>query len=400
MSALGIIVEYNPFHNGHLFHLQQAKKITNAKVTIAVMSGSFLQRGEPAIVDKWTRTKMALAQGIDLVIEIPTIYATQSADWFALGSASLLHHVGVDHLVFGSETDSIDILHDIANVLLEEPPKLKKYIKNHLSLGNSYPKALSLSLEQFFDDNRYAVFNPNDILGIQYLLNLKKIKSSMKTHTIKRKYAQYNDQSITDQPVASATAIRKSIFTSKSLENIKSKVPKSTYDLLLEAMDHHRINAWNNYLQTLYIIANSKNIKQLKEIHGINEGFEQRIKETINQYDSFDYFIDELKTKRYTSTKIQRSLLHLLLDLTKAKVSALHVNNGPQYIRVLGFNDTGRAHLNRIKHNTKIPIITNIPRDKSPMLEVDIYASHIYELGFNKPSRIKKEYSQTPIYLR
>ena len=399
MSTLGIIVEYNPFHNGHLFHLNQAKKITGAKTTIAVMSGSFLQRGEPAIVDKWTRTKMALAQGVDLIVELPVIYATQAADWFAFGAVSLLDHLQVDNLVFGSETNSVEILDKIADVLVDEPLQLKKNIKHQLSLGHSYPKALSLSLQEYLNRYDFEVSKPNDILGIQYLQNLKKINSSIKVKTIRRLYAQYHDQEISGQSIASATAIRKTIFQDKNIESIKEVVPQSTYNLLLESFAKKRINHWDNFFRTLLIIANSKTDQQLENIHGVIEGFEKRIKENLDHSNSFDELVRALNTKRYTSARIQRTLLYILLDLTKDKVKALNVENGPQYIRVLGFNETGREYLNSIKHKLEIPLITNIKREKNPMLELDMYAATIYELGFNLHSDKLLDYKQAPIQI-
>jgi len=399
MSTLGIIVEYNPFHNGHLYHLNQAKKITNATTTIGIMSGSFLQRGEPAIVDKWSRAKMAVAQGLDLVIELPTIYSTQAADWFALGATSLLEHLKVDSLVFGSESDSIDILHRIADLLLDEPASFKELLKKELSIGHSYPRALSLAVQNYYNTD-FAISKPNDILGIQYLLNLKKMNSSIKAYTIKRLHANYHDQEITENEIASATAVRKTIFSTGNIESINSVVPTTTYNYFLEEWNARRINSWNNYLQSLLLIANSSSSQQLKKIHGMDEGFEQRIKNSLLNSPTYEQLISALKTKRYTATKIQRTLLYLMLGLTKEKVKALNVEQGPTYIRVLGFNDNGRNYLNKIKHELKLPLITNIPRNKPAMLELDITASNMYELGLANPEYLKLEYTQAPFYLK
>ncbi len=400
MSTLGVIVEYNPLHNGHLYHLQQAKKITNADTTIAVMSGSFLQRGEPAIVDKWTRTNMALSQGIDLVVELPVIYSTQAADWFAFGSTSLLHHLKVDHFVFGSEAGSIAPLHRIADVLLEEPPLLKKHLKESLSLGHSYPKAVSLSLQRYLEHEAFQLSKPNDILGLQYIYHLKKMNSPIAINTVKRHAAQYHDQDLTSQTIASATAIRKRIFTNKKIDDIEAVVPKSTFILFHQACHQNRINAWENFFNALKIIILGKDYQQLQEIHGMVEGFERRVKDLIIEADTFEAFVQLLKTKRYTMTKIQRTLLYILLDLTASKVKKIEVEKGPQYIRILGFTEKGRSYLNKIKHDLELPLITNIPRDKSPMLELDIAAANIYETGFQQPATIKMEYKQAPIYLR
>ena len=398
MSTLGIIVEYNPFHNGHLHHLEEAKKITNATTTIAVMSGSFLQRGEPALVDKWTRTKMALANGVDLVIELPIIYSTQSADWFAFGSTFLLNSLFVDNFVFGSETNSLKLLDQVADLLLNEPLKFRNYIKEELSLGHSYPKALSLSLIKHLGSKEYTVSKPNDILGIQYLLNLKRLKSPIIAQTIQRKNAEYNDNTLNKSSIASATAIRSTFLQEKNLQKISTVIPESTLALLDQEFKQNRINLWENYLHTLQIIGLSKDKSQLQKIHGMVEGIESRIQEKLLNCRSFSQLLELLKTKRYTSAKIQRTLLYLLLNLTKEKVEKINPANGPQYIRILGFNQLGREYLNRIKHQLDLPLITKIPRDKPAMLELDLKAAAIYELGFKEPAFIKEEYKQAPMY--
>lgn len=400
MSTLGIIVEYNPFHNGHLHHVEQAKATTGAETAIAVMSGSFLQRGEPAMIDKWTRTKMALEQGVDLVIEIPTVYATQAADWFAFGSVSLLDYLNVDHLVFGSELGSIETLQKIADLLHNEPLIFKQFLKEELSLGHSYPKALSLSLQKYFNDQEFAISTPNDILGIQYLQNLKKVNSNIKAHTIKRQNAGYHDINLNSSSIASATAIRKIIFENHSLDKITRVVPETTYDLLKSSYEANRLNNWDSFIDTLLIMAKSKNKNQLAEIHGMSEGFEQRLIKNIGYYNNFGELIEALKTKRYTTTKIQRNLLYLLLNITKDKIAELNVSKGPSYIRVLGFNAKGRTYLNKVKHDLAVPLVTKVGKNKNPMLDIDITASTIYELGFKNPSYRIDEYKKSPIYLK
>ncbi|MGD9678639.1 MAG: nucleotidyltransferase [Vulcanibacillus sp.] len=399
MSTLGVVVEYNPFHNGHLHHIQQAKKVTNTDTVVAIMSGSFLQRGEPALINKWVRTKMALTQGVDLIIELPTVYATQSADLFAYGSTFLLHHLKVENLVFGSELGSLEVLNKISDLLLDEPLLLKKYIKDNLSQGYSYPKALSLALNNFNNQAEDRIFKPNDILGIQYLYSLKKINSSIRVNTIKRISANYHDKELNTNNIASATAIRNSIFTKNQLDEVSSVVPNSTFSLLEEEYAQNRFNSWNNYFQTLQIIINSQDNKDLLNIHGMVEGLENRIKNNINNAKSFEEFTNLIMTKRYTLPKIQRTLLYLLLNLTKTKIQSFEIDKGPQYIRVLGFNEKGKAYLNSIKHNIELPLITKITREKSPMLELDINSSKIYELGLGNAFAFD-EYKRTPVYFK
>ncbi|MFV9509907.1 nucleotidyltransferase [Tepidibacillus sp. LV47] len=398
MTILGLIVEYNPFHNGHLFHIQQAKKITESNVTIAVMSGPFVQRGEPAIMDKWTRTKMALENGIDLIIELPVVYATQSADWFAFGAISLLNHLNVTHLVFGSESNLLERLDHLANLLLHEPVQFQTLLKKNLSLGNSYPKALALTLQQYqrgFDD---FILQPNDILGLQYLLQIKKLNSKIKALTIRRKNSQYHDQTISDNTFASATAIRTAIRTNDHIEKIFSYVPPTTWNLYKNTLRQNRFQSWENYYQTLKILILNQTVEQLKQIHGMVEGLESRLREGIYHASSFHDFVSIVKTKRYTQAKLQRIFLHLLLNLTKDRVQKMNVEKGPQYVRLLGFNQKGREYLNQIKHQLSIPMISNLSKIRSPMLDFDIQASQIYETGFDEPNFRYNDYKQRPIF--
>ncbi|TCS79230.1 nucleotidyltransferase [Tepidibacillus fermentans] len=399
MTILGLIVEYNPFHNGHYYHLQKAKKITNAELIIAVMSGPFVQRGEPAIFDKWTRTRMALESGIDLVIELPVIYATQSANWFASGAIALLNHLKVSHLVFGSESNSIERLDQIANLLLNEPVSFQNTLKRYLSLGHSYPKAIALTLQEMQNGKEDFVLNPNDILGLQYLLQIKKHHSRMIALTIQRKSTQYHEQIFSNQTFASATAIRKAIQFNDEIERVIQYVPKVSQNLFYKSFVQRRFQYWENYYQTLKILILNQSIEQLKQIHGMVEGLESRLKESVNQAFSFEELISIVKTKRYTQAKLQRVFLHLLLNLTEDRVKAINVEKGPQYIRLLGFNQKGKSYLNQIKDELSIPLISKLSKIRSTMLDLDIQASQIYETGFKNPDYRLNEFQQKPIIL-
>lgn len=397
MSTLGLIVEYNPFHNGHLYHVQQAKKITNPDTTVAVMSGSFVQRGQAALINKWKRTEMALQNGIDLVVELPTVYATQSADLFAFGSIFLLNNLGIDTFVFGSEDDSIEKLDEISELLLNEPTAFKKNIKDYLSKGYAYPKALAEAINIYFGKKNYTISTPNDILGLQYIYQLKKQNSSIKPYTIARQSAFHHDNNITSGSIASATAIRNHLLQNKNITEIKKVLPNDNYDILLNESQQNRVNSWDNYIKSLKILISSQTSNELQAIHGMDEGIENRLKQFIISAETFNQFVELIKTKRYTKPKIQRLLLYILLNITKEKIANINIINGPQYIRVLGFNEQGRTHLNKIKHDIDIPIITNIKKIKSPMLEIDISSSIIYEEGLNTTNKVN-EYKTHPIY--
>jgi len=398
MSILGVIVEYNPFHNGHLYHLNEAKKQTNAETTIAILSGSFVQRGEPSIIDKWSKTKLALSNGVDLVIELPTIYSIQSADWFAFGSVRLLNSIGATDLVFGSESNSLQKLNLIADVLTEEPVTFKEYLKESLLLGNSYPKALSLSLERYLKEYKEIKLESNDILGLQYLVQLKKLKSKIKPSTIQRSGSNYLDKNLNNL-FASATAIRNELLSNFNIDNISKFMPISTYEELINALQANRINSWDNFYSSLQIIGLNTRQKELKHIHGMSEGIENRLKEKLINSKHFYEFIEQLTTKRYTNAKIQRLLVSLLLGLSKEKLLSIEPEKGPQYIRVLGFNEQGRSYLRKIKHRIDLPLITKIPKNKHPMLEFDLQASMIYEFGLHKANYHLIEHKQIPIYI-
>lgn len=236
MKVVGLITEYNPFHNGHKYHLEASKEKASATHSIAVMSGNFLQRGEPALLDKWTRAKMAVDSGVDLVLELPTVFATQSAEYFAHGALSVLEDTNVvDSLCFGSELGDTELLKDIADVLVDEPLEFKNILKKHLNLGLSFPKARSLALKAFFEHAKYSHFekiekiveSPNNILGIEYMKSLIKLKSKITPLTIKRVYSNYHDKDI-NSSIASATSIREHYFKNKNIKELSSVVPPST----------------------------------------------------------------------------------------------------------------------------------------------------------------------------
>ena len=237
-NVLGIICEYNPFHNGHLYHLNASKKMTNSDYSIAILSGNFTQRGEPSIVDKWAKTKMAIESGIDLVIELPTLYSISSAEYFAFGSIRLLEMLGiVDFVSFGSECEDISVLNDIANVLCEEPKEYKTLLSHELAKGVSFPKARETALMMYLNNvRRFAnvLSSPNNILGIEYLKALKRLNSHMKPITIKRTSAGHNENKIrANSKIASGTAIR-NLCQSSDISLLQNVMPQSSFRILNE----------------------------------------------------------------------------------------------------------------------------------------------------------------------
>ncbi len=262
LKSVGVIVEYNPFHNGHAFHLEESKKAADADIVIAAMSGNFLQRGEPALVSKWARAKMALSAGVDIVFELPYKYATQQAEIFAQGAVSILSSAGCDSICFGSESGNINAFEDTYFFMQKFKARFEEGVKQFIKEGNSYPKALSLAFSSLSPDKTLIdLSKPNNILGFQYLNACQKTCSQPpKMLTITRKNAGYHDENFTSETIASATSIRKALFSGdQDLEKIRSYLPSSTLELLLEyRWNFGGFHDWEIYWPLLKVSAASK----------------------------------------------------------------------------------------------------------------------------------------------
>lgn len=392
MQVTGVIVEYNPMHNGHLYHVEESRRTTEADAVVAVMSGHFLQRGEPAIVNKWARTRMALQQGVDLVLELPVAYSTQSASLFAHGSVAVLNALGVvDALCFGSESGNVDSLQTLSTIIVDKPPLLQSLLREELQKGVNYPTAMNAALAAFtaqdprFDPELLA--SPNNTLGLEYLVALRRLGSSIRPATITRIAAAYNEERITHPKIASATAIRKATFET-GIETAEPLLPDLSYRVLQEEFAAGRgpVN-WENFRQALFTLLQRATPAELAAYVGVDEGLERRLIEAAQEATTVHDLIYRVKTKRYTWTKIQRACTAILLGLTRETQQLLHVEAGPSYIRVLGFTERGRAVLRKASEQSIVPIVTKLPRDKSPMLELDLRASRIYAQGYVRPQQ-------------
>jgi predicted nucleotidyltransferase len=403
LKALGVIVEYNPFHNGHLFHLEAAKKKANPDVTIAVMSGNFLQRGEPALVNKWYRTKMALLGGVDIVFELPYRFATQKAETFALGAVSILDSVHCESLCFGSEDGDIDLFQKTRMFIEGNQTDYQKSIKENISYGISYPTALKLAFQNLGPkDHMVDLTKPNNILGYHYIEAIGKLGSPMNAFTIKRKNAEYHDEHFSSETIASATSIRKSLFSNYSQSDIAQFIPASTKELLQQYyLTYQDFHQWENYWPLLKYRLIHASSSEIMEIYEIEEGLENRLKKAAIQSRSFVDFMKSIKTKRYTWTRLQRACLHILTNMKKQDVK----NQGetPTYLRLLGMTMNGKAYLNQQKKVISIPIVTKASSLKENFdLSLDIKSSHVYGLGLREPYQtniVELEYKQAPILL-
>jgi predicted nucleotidyltransferase len=404
VKAVGVIVEHNPFHNGHLYHLQQSKKQTKANVIIAVMSGYFLQRGEPALISKWNRTEMALKGGADIVIELPYAFSTQKAEIFAHGAVSILNNLFVDELCFGSEAGSIDSFQHTINFLEKHDTLYNSKIKTFIKQGYSYPKAVSLAFQALNPStNVLDLSQPNNILGFHYLKAIKNQKSPMKAKTIKRIHAHYHEKELTDGSIASATSIRKVLLENKTLHAINPFVPKSTYSILNTYFNEHKqFQHWEHYFSFLKYKLLTGTSKEFKEIYEIEEGIENRMIEAVKTADNFYNFMEKLKTKRYTWTRLQRMCTHILTNAKKEEMQmALETKKAP-YLRLLGMSQNGQHYLNKVKKQIALPVISTLSKHSNPLLHLDQKAAHTYMMGLPSTMQIKHlnaEYSTPPLRL-
>ncbi|UTR15204.1 nucleotidyltransferase [Salipaludibacillus sp. LMS25] len=383
MAILGLIVEYNPFHNGHLYHLQQSVKKTSPELVIAIMSGDFLQRGEPALVNKWSRTKMALQAGIDLVVELPYLHAVQKADIFAEGAVSRLAELGVTDICFGSEEGRISPFFDTINWMNKHQPLIDERLKSELSKGKSYPKAFSdavMSLEK--PDTVLNLSKPNNILGYHYVKSSLNQQTAIRMHTIKRSGSQYHDSHLSHTSIASATALRSMLITDKRpIDSLKPYVPSYTLEELSTYFSNfNKLHTWEDYFPFIQHSLISQDNCTLKYIYECEEGLENRLNRAIITSVQFDDFLSTIKAKRYTRTRLQRLLVHLYLNTTKSFVKKHLVVQRPPYIRVLGMSEKGQHHLAKLKKLTTMPIFTTASKSQHPVFEKDILASRLHGL--------------------
>lgn len=395
-NVVGIIAEYNPFHNGHAYHLEKAKELAKADYVIAVVSGNFVQRGNVSLINKWDKANMALAEGADLVIELPTVYSISSAENFAYGAIKILNSLNiVDYVAFGTELDDINILDRCADILYREPQKFVNLLNHELSKGLSFPKARENALLMYLNDIRTysnVLSSPNNILAIEYLKALKKLRSHITPISIKRKNTGYNDLEITNN-FASATAIRKKIIDNKPA-GLSKLMPANSYRILYNSIQKgHFVKDITSFEKEILYVLRKMSIKEISNLPDVSEGLEHAIKNAANSCNTIEEFMNIIKTKRYTNTRIQRILLYALLGITKDDMK--NSAKVQPYIRVLGMNKKGKDLISVISHsNPNLNIITSVKKymdSKSnkalqSMLNIDINATNTYTLGYEKDS--------------
>ena len=398
MKTLGIVTEYNPFHKGHAYMIEEAKKKAGADRVVVVMSGSFVQRGEPAIFDKWTRTEAALMNGVDMVLELPVLFAAANAETFARAAVRILEETGiVDVLCFGSESGDLHSMQEAARLMENETEEFQHILKEHLDEGLSYPAARAKALEIVSQISSDILSRPNHILGLEYLKALDRYNCSMEPMTIKRE-GDYNSPSLTEG-FASAAAIRKALAEDRSTEALP-QLPENVHDVYNKALSLGTAPCfWDELTPALHYKLRMSTTEEIHEIAEVVEGLENRILHSIDSCYDIKDVIDFIKTKRYTRTKIQRILLHILLDIKEKEVA--YFMNLPKmpYIRVLGFKKETSGILADLTENAKVPVLTNLKKapevlneDGLALLALEKTATDLHALTY--PNQIYRATNQ------
>ena len=378
MHKIGIICEYNPFHNGHLYQIKKIKETYKDSLIIVCLSSCFMQRGEASILNKWDKTRLAIESGVDLVLELPFAFATQYQDIFAKGALTILNHLKIDTLVFGSECDDVELLKNLASVQLKDE-SYNYLVKRYLDLGLNYPTSLSKSL---FDITGVKLDKPNDLLALAYVKEIIKNNYDIEPFSIRRT-SDYHNSNL-DSDIVSASTIRKLL---KDGVNVNNYLPYNIYDYLSEIDE-------DKYFALLkYQIIN--NIDCLDKFQTVDEGIENRIIKYINMVNSKEELILKVKSKRYTYNKINRMFTHILTNFTKEDAKNLEI----EYLRVLGFNTRGKNYLNKIKKDIGIPIINKYIPNMYKSLDIEFRVSLIYSLILKDKGDdfLKREYRNKPV---
>lgn len=405
MKIVGLITEYNPFHAGHLYHMQQARELTGADYCVVLMSGSFVQRGEPAIFDKYHRTKAALLAGADLVLEMPVAFSTASAHEFAAYGVALLSAIGVDAVVFGSECGQIEFLKQAASALNHESAEFQERLRKGLKAGLTYPQARAKALEM--EDTWASVLSsPNNILGIEYLRAAEDLHSPMEFYTISRKGSGYHEDTLADANFPSASAIRGIIRNSLSkdkdlLDILASHLPAVTHPAYTGAVPvfvddfSELLNAAVLQMQATFSIAD------------LSPELAARLAKPPYFPLSFEERIQALKTRQLTYTRVSRALLHLVLGMREEDISRWKDEGYALYARILGFRRQSSPLLSCLHKKSSIPLITkmadaaqNLSPSALALLEQEVYASHLYQTVRMKRSGVfQNEYTEGLVFV-
>lgn len=377
LKKIGIICEYNPFHNGHIYHLEKIKESFPDSIIILVMSGNFTERGEISCLNKWDKTTIALKYGVDLVLELPLFYATNSADIFAEGAIRMLSYMDCDYLVFGSETNNIELLTNLVDTQLYNED-YNILVKDYLDSGYNYPTSMSKALEDLTGE---TITSPNDLLGLSYIKQIKLQEAKIIPLSIQRTN-DYHGRTL-DNRITSATSIREALNNNLDISNY---IPEETLDCI-KKFDEEKIF---NILKYKII----SEIETLDEYLDVTEGLDKRIKSYILKSNTLEELINNVKTKRYTYNRLKRMFLHILTNIKKDDIDKLQQIN---YIRVLGFSKKGKTHLKEIRNQSLIPVITNYSQLEDKILDHELQMTFLYNLLTDQEELNIKELKSVPI---
>ncbi|MDY5845779.1 MAG: nucleotidyltransferase [Bariatricus sp.] len=390
MKIVGLIAEYNPFHNGHKYHIEAAIEATGSDAAIVLMSGNFVQRGTPAIMPKQLRAEAALRNGASLVLELPVCFACGSAEYFARGAVGIFDALGcVDCICFGSESGNVDDLEQVARILDEEPEEYRTLLKSNLKSGISFPLARQKAIKEYTQNESLAALlaSPNNTLGIEYIKALHAIESPMTAFTIKRVESDYHDTALTDH-YSSASAIRNHLSNAESLSDTLLRLKNNIPENCLRLMEENYQIRYPVYADDLSLLLKYRLLSETKdtltEYADVTEELACRIMNRLNGFLSWNQFCDLLKTKEVTYTRISRALLHILLGIRKEDMKRYTRKHDAMYARVLGFRKSDAGILTELKRTAIVPIITklnqaSLDEDAHKMLQTDLYAADIYE---------------------
>lgn len=364
MRSCGIVVEYNPFHNGHRYHAEKARELSGADVVVAVMSGNFLQRGEPAIIDKWTRTKTALQNGVDLVVELPFSWAVQSADYFARGSIMLLQALKCDTLCFGTDSDSFFDYGKYGRFFIEEKQAIDELF-HELPIGWSYPEKMAEVVSRLYPQTQ--AFPPNHILGLSYAKENATYAQPMEIFPLARKDQGYHDEKLVINQFASATGIRQAVLAG---DDISAFVPNE----IQEELEKTHVT-WEDFWPYLDYQLRANSLDSLRTIYQMKEGLEHRLVEQGS--DNFSAYLKEISTKRYTQPRLQRLLTYVLLQVQEAEIKKEQEHT---MLHILGFTKKGQSYLNSKKKQFTLPVAAKIGQKEKEQHFLTYRADQIYQL--------------------
>lgn len=419
MKICAIICEYNPLHFGHLYHIQKAKELSGCDAVMCIQAGNFTQRGEPAITNKYVRARMALEAGADIVVQIPTAYCCSSAEIFALAGVKIANSFeNVTHLAFGCETENYELLKEIAKFFANEPKEYKEKLKKFLDLGDSLPVSRQKAVEEMMKEDK-VVFSeitetlniltkPNNILAIEYLKAMYKTKSKIEPVFTTRSNSDYNSADLNGRD-SSATAIRTRLLTKKKINSIKKLVPSFTYDLLKADIKEYGLPDLDLYNDLCAYVVKTSSASEIKNVYDVSEGIENRFIDSANKFKDFNELLLNVKTKRYTYTRLKRIILRLLLKINKDIVSNIYKMDKLPFIKVLAFNAENKDLLPNVDADTNIiirnkNIVKNPSADYKTLAEIEDRANAVFNMLLRKSKTIPKFapdlYAQTIKYTK